>query len=784
MSKRVVVRRKAAKTVPNRKVPSKKSSKSRAPALPAKASKKKPAAKTAKAAPAKKEPAKKKVVRQTAKAIDKNSRKPAAKATATEKTSRKPAAIPKGKVQRSIKPTSLKPAPLAAKQSLKPQRALLAKEVKAQPKVATKQANAKPAVPSVEHAPATPRSITPPANAEAKVAARVRQRPAAKSVFRGAYISPAQRVLEAQQAAQVRARRAQAQREEVVVEHRVEPAPASEGQVVADSAAVSSEMRAASTGFVRRGRLGPRDPNSGPASETGAPTVLVTGAFDAEWRRIDRLARQLSLRIERESVQGWLEPWLNGKDTLALIQSALDSGTPYLVATQALERKTLLIERTASAAGELAQRYSRLGLKAWALSGSGEERKYVFNQFSTTAGGTLVVPLTAFDDNELVTELLQLKLTGIVAEEAQRISELSFDFDVAYDRLPGIISRLGRPPTLAILRSAPPSVRTDLPHRLGLRNAQRVDLQPLPDTIALEVPVVDLPHRGGTLLERLGQAVAPSLVLCSSPEEVDEVVEILGRASLPFRGSAALSAVGMGHLTTAAHGSESEVYVGISGMPSSRDPMPKTIIHYRAPASLEQYARDLGRLDTTEPGASAIVLAATEDETHVRQWLERQRPRPEDLIQVATLVSQHAGPGKMALVDTLAASFGTGRTRLESLLALLANAGWVEHKMDWVRVPETCTDLLDRARALAARLKSLRERDHQRMRSVSAYVIGRNCRHESMRRHFGTAAQRPCSVCDNCRTKASHAAANGGTLASEPAEASAPVHEPEIIFES
>lgn len=593
-------------------------------------------------------------------------------------------------------------------------------------------------------------------------------------------MSPAQRVLEAQQAVQTRMRRMQVQKEEA--ERKPEPPPVSEPQPGTDSNVGSSEMRP-STAFVRRGRLSPRDPNSSPSSEVSATTVVAPGSFDLEWRRIERLARQMSLSLQRDLVQPWLEPWLNGKDTLALIQSALNSGIPYLVATQALDRKTLLLERTPAEAVEIAQRCSRMGLGVWALTGSDSDRKDTLARFASAQAGTLVVPLTLLDDNGVILELQQAKLTGLVAEEAQRISELSFDFDIAYDRIPNVVSRLGRLPTLAILRSAPPSVRTDLPHRLGLRNAQRVDLQPLPDTIALEVPVVDVPHRGGTLLERLGQANHPVMVLCSAPEEVDEVVEVLGRASLNFRVSGALAAVGMAHVAPSTKAVGPAVTVGISGMPSSRDPLPKTIIHYRAPASLEQYARDLGRLDTAaEDSTSAIVLAATEDETHLRQALERQRPRPEDLIQVASLITQHAGPGKMALVDTLIASSGLGRSRLESLLALLASAGWVEHKMDWVRIPESCPDLLDRARGLAARLKSLRERDHQRMRSVSAYVIGRNCRHESMRRHFGTAAQRPCGVCDNCRTKATHAAANGGQPPSDPVPATSE-HEPEVIFE-
>ncbi len=784
MSKRVpVVRRKAAKRVPSRKATVSQKPKPRTPAKGARANVKKAVGKVAQRAVSKKATPKK-VVRPPAKPVV--AKKPTPKRTVAPKAALPAKARGLGKAakpKRTIAAKSIAPkrsiaAPAKAREKAK---VTTTAKQKPPPKVAPKPVRETSVAPISQAAPLTPRSIAPPPLLpEQKVLAKTRTRTMTKTVLRGAYVSPAQRVLEAQQAAQMRSRRVQVQKEEAA-ERRIEPVPASEAQPNVDSGAVSSELRT-STSFVRRGRLGPRDPASSPLSETATATAVASGSFDAEWRRIERVARQVSVNLDREPVQSWLEPWLSGKDTLALIQSALDSGAPYFIATQALERKTLLVERSNAIAAELAQRFTRLGLKVWAIAGTDDERRDALNQFTAAPFGTLIVPLAAFDDNNLFVELQQLKLNGLVAEEAQRVSELSFDFDVAYDRIPNIVSRLGRPPTLAILRSAPPSVRTDLPHRLGLRSAQRIDLQPLPDTVGLEVPVVDVPHRGGTLIERLSQAASPTMVLCSSPEEVDEVVEVLGRASLPFRGSSALSAVGMGHLTTAAQGSNPSITIGISGLPSSRDPLPKTIIHYRAPASLEQYARDLGRLDTSVEGASAVVLAATEDETQMRQWLERQRPRPEELIQVATLLSQHAGPGKMALVDTLAASYGTGRARLESLLSLLANAGWIEHKMDWVRVPETCTDLLDRARALAARLKSLRERDHQRMRSVSAYVIGRNCRHESMRRHFGTAAQRPCGVCDNCRTKAAHAAANGSSPPSEPV-VTPPTREPEVIFE-
>lgn len=769
MSKRIpVVRRKAAKTVAVRggaKTQSKKSvAPNRGSATKKKAAAKKaPVKKKAPTATPKKSPAKK--ARTTAKATKSTSLGRAKKVNA--------AASPSKKV-----PARVRSPKTAGRAVTKVTVARAVSKVPQPAKPATPSKAVTHAAPPESQAIPTPRSITPVA--ETKTHPKPRTRVAARSAVRGTYVSPAQRVLEAQQAAQQRARRIQMQREEAAEKHAPVPnPPPSEAQSSAEASA-SSEMRA-STAFVRRGRLSPREPGSSPVSEMGPLSASTPGSFDAEWRRIERLAHHNSIEFDREHVQAWLEPWLSGKDTLALIQSSTDSGMAHFFATQTLERKTLLLVRSSADANDIAQRFSRMGLETWTLGNSEGERKDNLNRFSSATCGTLVVPLSAFDDAEVASELQLVKVTGLVVEEAQRISELSFDFDVAYDRVPNIISRMGRPSTLAILRSAPPSVRTDLPHRLGLRNAQRVDIQPLSDTIALEVPVVDVPHRGGTLIERLGQAVHPVLILCAAPEEVDEVVEVLGSASLNFRMSAALSAVGMGHITPSVRGEGPAVMVGISGLASFRDPAPKTIIHYRAPSSLEQYARDLGRLAGGDDN-SAWVLAATEDETQVRQWLERQRPRPEDLLQVAGLLSQHAGPGKMALVDTLLASSGIGRPRLEAMLSLLASAGWVEHKMDWVRIPETVLDLLDRARALAARLKALRERDHQRMRSVSAYVIGRNCRHESMRRHFGTAAQRPCGICDNCRTKAAHASANGSQPPSEP-EPGHSVREPEVIFE-
>ncbi len=255
--------------------------------------------------------------------------------------------------------------------------------------------------------PLTPRSVAPPVIPEPVHPPKVQAKTPGKTVVRAAYVPPAQRVLDAQQLAQSRSRRMQPPRDDSTI--RVEPGPASEGSARTGNGAVSSESKTGA-GFVRRGRLGPRDPNSGPGSEPQSSPTAATGSFEKEWRLIVAAARRATVKLDRDLVQGWLEPWLSGKDTLALIQSATNSGDGYFIATQALARKTLLVQRADSEAAEIAAHWTRLGLNVYALLGSVNERKAILSRFNTAGSGTLVVPLSAFDDNALVTELQQCKI--------------------------------------------------------------------------------------------------------------------------------------------------------------------------------------------------------------------------------------------------------------------------------------------------------------------------------------------------------------------------------------
>jgi superfamily II DNA helicase RecQ len=178
----------------------------------------------------------------------------------------------------------------------------------------------------------------------------------------------------------------------------------------------------------------------------------------------------------------------------------------------------------------------------------------------------------------------------------------------------------------------------------------------------------------------------------------------------------------------------------------------RTLVHFRSPPSLEQYCRDLGWVVHTSEPAKSVVFVSSDDEAMVKGTLERQRPRAEDLVGIAGVLVRQGGNSSTVLLDSLCPAVGMNRARVESLVGIFARTGWVDHAQDWSRLRPDCPDLVDRARGLGARLKTAKERDAQRLRSVFAYVVSRGCRQESLRRHFGTAGSRPCGLCDACIT--------------------------------
>ncbi len=504
-----------------------------------------------------------------------------------------------------------------------------------------------------------------------------------------------------------------------------------------------SEARALPVG-VRRGRLVPR-------SEAGAPLVGEDHARDFE--RVARLIADAGLDTDLQGARGYLEPWLSGGDVLALVTPDCDVlGTVVATAT-ALRKRILVVTGGRAASSSCTRKLRQHGLSVTEWPDSEEQQSELRLSLEQGQRPVVFVPVDAVDPVDGLPVLEHIQWDGVVLDEVQRTSELARDFDPLFDRLAQVSPCLGRPPTLALVRAAPPSVRSDLPHRLGLRTPIRIDRAPMHESVTLKVVATEVKQRATALLEQLeANPLRPALVVCSNPPEVDEVLNRLQAAQV------ASHRLDVGTTASSDDPTEDSIAVVQADRLGRAHIRPRLLVHYRSPASLEQYCRDLSCLDHARGDAQSIVFSTPDDEAHLKTQLDRARPKPEEIVAFCVALERHASTDQTALVDTLCVTAGFNRARVEPLLRLLTNSGWIQTEGDFIRILRERASLPERARFLAARVRTARERDVQRMRSMAAYVLSKNCRQESIRRHFGTTMSRPCGKCDGCRNHPRHAA--------------------------
>jgi ATP-dependent DNA helicase RecQ len=505
-------------------------------------------------------------------------------------------------------------------------------------------------------------------------------------------------------------------------------------KLAAEDNGPDSTLRALPVG-VRRGRLSPR----GERMEATPPSSHAHD-FDA----LDRYLAGAGVVVESEALRSYLLPWLNGSDVLAFVPADRSALIGCSAVALANRMKALIVLPSEESVADQAFMLRSAGLEVATLSSNQEERVVELDRLRGERSYVLVVSLDRLLNEDVLDDCRRLSLDLLAIDETQRVSELAPDFDPGLERIADLAPRLGRPPTLALLRAVPPSVRSDLPHRLGLRNPLRIDLPPVHDALGLDVIATDQQKRTAQVVELVQNSLLPAVVLGYSMADVNDVMSALTNAGMDAR------RFEPGVRLTIQEQTAQAVWVASTGRVATPVQFAHTLVHFRSPPSLEQYCRDLGWVVHTSGHARSVMFVAADDEAMVKGTLERQRPRAEDLIGIASVLVRHGSNSSTVLLDSLCPAVGMNRARVESLVSILARTGWVDHAQDWIRLRPDCPDLIERARGLGARLKTAKERDAQRLRSVSAYVVSRGCRQESLRRHFGTAGSRPCGLCDAC----------------------------------
>ena len=372
------------------------------------------------------------------------------------------------------------------------------------------------------------------------------------------------------------------------------------------------------------------------------------------------------------------------------------------------------------------------------------------------AGGSLLVMTTpeTLAGNELGDALRSAGVSLAAVDEAHCIFEWGHDFRPAYLRLGERLRELGAPPVLALTATATQSVRDDIVKHLGMRAPEVVASSPHRANLAFEVMEISGADRLRAMARFVKRLHRPGIVYCATTKAVDDLYGALRLLRMPVHHY-------HGRMSAKERNAEQELYmrtgrrtimVATSAFGLGIDkPDIRYIVHYQAPASLEQYVQEAGRAGRDGRRADCVLLYDPKDREIHEALLQGSRVRPDQLYRIAAALVAWAGEGRAPSTDALALAAQLGERVAKALLAVLEEAGLVTLKDDGVHITVAPSEFQEQARSLAGRFLTLRTQDGRRLDRLAEYVHTTECRAIFLRTYFGEDAGAPCGLCDICR---------------------------------
>ena len=497
----------------------------------------------------------------------------------------------------------------------------------------------------------------------------------------------------------------------------------------------------------------------------GLPTAEPSGLEDA--------ARRLGIHTlypEQERVIGDV---LAERDVLMILPTGFGKSACYQIPSMVLPRPVVVISPLLALLRDQEQKLTRREIPVVRVDGTvrGRARRTALERVAQ--GGPLLVmttPETAASE-ELGEVLLRSGVGLAAVDEAHCISEWGHDFRPAYRRLGPRLQELGAPPVLALTATATPRVRESIVQALGMREPAVVASSPHRSNLAFEVLGCEGDQRVRALLRLVRRLRRPGIVYCTTTREVDEVYAVLRRFRVPATRYHGRMAAGERNTEQARfmRPRRRAVMVATSAFGLGIDkPDIRYILHYHAPASLEQYVQEAGRAGRDGRRSNCILLFDPADRAVHELLLARSRVRPDQLYRLGEALAAWAGEQRAPSVEALALSAELGPRVCAALLAVVQEAGLVRLEDGQVSVVERASAVEEAVRSLAGQFQTLRTQDGRRLDSVAEYARAPGCRAVFLQRYFGEEAGDPCGLCDACLGREERPASFFAPLASPP----------------
>ena len=462
------------------------------------------------------------------------------------------------------------------------------------------------------------------------------------------------------------------------------------------------------------------------------------------------------LHSEQETV---IDALLRGEDVLMVLPTGFGKSACYQIPSLILPKPVLVLSPLLALMKDQYEKMGRLGVPCVKLDGTvrGKERERVLAEI---AKGERLLVMTTPETLGAADASAALAKGGIsmaAVDEAHCISEWGYDFRPAYLKIGERLRLLGAPPALALTATATEKVRLAIVRFVGMREPKVVATSPHRSNLAFDVLHCSSGARLRALVRLALRVRRPGIIYCSTTRDVDELYTVLRRFGVPshrYHGKMSSSERAKNQEGFMSRGRRT-VMVATNAFGLGIDkPDIRYVMHYQAPASLEQYVQEAGRAGRDGRRANCIMLYSPEDRAIHEALLSRSRVRPEQLFRLASALLAWAKEDKVPSVDGLGLSGELGSRTATALLSLLEEAELVKWDPESVYVVVPLEEFEPRARQLAGQFETLRTQDARRLDAVAEYANGAACRAWFLREYFGEENGEACGMCDRCRGQA------------------------------
>jgi ATP-dependent DNA helicase RecQ len=492
-----------------------------------------------------------------------------------------------------------------------------------------------------------------------------------------------------------------------------------------------------------------RSPKAVPEPAIPLPYVPPTSLEEAALALgIDRLHPEQTQAIDQA---------MSGGDALVVLPTGFGKSACYQIPSMLLKQPVVVISPLLALLEDQTKSLQRRGIPVVRFDGTirGKARSAALERVAQ--GGPLLVMTTpeTLAGYDLLPVLAKTGISLFGVDEAHCASEWGHDFRPAYLRLGTLLERYGRPPVMALTATATEPVREDLRRILGLRGALEIAASPHRPNLAFDVIECGSTARLRALGRLMLRLRRPGIVYCSTTKDVDAVYGAMKEMGIPVNRY-------HGGMNGSDRKSEQEqmmkpgqrrVMVATSAFGLGIDKRDlRYVVHFQAPASLEQYVQEAGRAGRDGRRSHCILLHHEMDRDIHEFLLSQSRVNPIQLFQVAKALAAYIEEQRDPGVVDLAAASRVSQRVTAAAVAMFESAGLLQIGSEkQIEALVTHKELVQEARRLREQLHTLRNKDATRMDAIHKYAIAERCRAQLVGEYFGVPIEEECGICDVCR---------------------------------